>query len=331
MSRGSARFSRRTALGALGAWATTGAAIGQVPPADPGDWPAIDPAVLELLPNQMTRMAVPVSVNGQGPFYFVVDTGANRTSIAASLAARLGLPRGPDVVVHGIVSAELTPTAQVDTLTVGPTRFRRMDMPLFSRNRLGADGLLGVDALGAFRLVFEMAEGRLVMALSERTTAWGAGRASRLRRTGFVRGRQRFGQLTVVDVWVEGVRVVAFVDSGSQYTIGNMALFEAVGARRPELAGSGLGVPIIGVTGQRSRGQVATMRRIDLGGRDLFDTPVIFADLHAFDIWGLTDRPALLLGADLIGRMRFVALDFGLTEVQFGPVSQPRPRRRERG
>src|SRR5690606_2967147 len=324
MSRGSARFSRRTALGALGAWVTTSAALGQTPLSDPGDWPVIDPAVLELLPNQMTRMAVPVSVNGQGPFYFVVDTGANRTSIAASLAAQLGLPRGPDVVVHGIASAELTPTAQVDALGVGPSRFRRMDTPLFPRARLGADGLLGVDALGGFRLVFEMAEGRLVMALSERTTAWGAGRASRLRRLGAVRGRQRFGQLTVIDVWVDGVRVVAFVDTGSQYTIGNVALFEAIGARRPELAGSGLGVPIVGVTGQRSRGQVATVRHIDLAGRDLLEAPVIFADLHAFDVWGLGDRPSLLLGADVIGRMRFVELDFGLTEIQFGPVTQLR-------
>lgn len=331
MSRGSARYSRRGVLATAGAWALASAVRGQTaPPPDPGDWPVIDPAVLDLLPNQMTRMAVPVTLNGRGPYHFVVDTGANRTSISTSLAASLRLAPGPQVVVHGVASAELTPTAHVNTLMVGPSRFRNFDMPLFPRGRMGADGLLGVDALGDFRLVFELAAGRLTMTQSDRATIWGAGRASRLRRDGMVPARQRFGQLTVIDVWVEDVRVVAFVDTGSQYTIGNLALFNAIGVHRPEFGAAGLSVPIIGVTGQRSRGEVATVRRIDLAGLDLLDTPVIFADLHAFDVWGLGDRPALLLGADLIGRLSSVTLDFGLKQMQFGQVLQRRPNRGDR-
>ena len=32
------------------------------------------------------RMTVPVTVNGQGPFHFVIDTGADRTVISKELA-----------------------------------------------------------------------------------------------------------------------------------------------------------------------------------------------------------------------------------------------------
>ena len=53
-------------------------------------------------------MSAPVMVNGQGPFDFVVDTGANRSIIATELAEQLGLPAGNPTRVHGI-NAERPP------------------------------------------------------------------------------------------------------------------------------------------------------------------------------------------------------------------------------
>ena len=32
--------------------------------------------------------------------------------------------------------------------------------------------------------------------------------------------------------------------------------------------------------------------------------PVAFADLHTFDLWGLTDRPSLMIGVDILSRFR---------------------------
>ena len=53
-----------------------------------------------MLSDLCSRMTAPVRINGQGPFPFVVDTGANRTVISAELAARLGLSKGPDQAVN---------------------------------------------------------------------------------------------------------------------------------------------------------------------------------------------------------------------------------------
>ena len=37
-------------------------------------------------------IVLPVSVNGQGPFSFLLDTGSNRSAVGADLAALLGFP-----------------------------------------------------------------------------------------------------------------------------------------------------------------------------------------------------------------------------------------------
>ena len=45
--------------------------------------------------DRLGRVVAPVSVNGQGPFRFIVDTGANRSVLSQGLVERLGLtPEG---------------------------------------------------------------------------------------------------------------------------------------------------------------------------------------------------------------------------------------------
>ena len=65
-----------------------------------------------------SRMTAPVLIEGQGPFPFVVDTGANRTVIAAELAMKLGLPEGELEPVQGVAGMQMAPTAFA-SLTVG--------------------------------------------------------------------------------------------------------------------------------------------------------------------------------------------------------------------
>ena len=59
------------------------------------------------------------------------------------------------------------------------------------------------------------------------------------------------------------------------------------------------------------------MRDLRLGTQRLGPTPLLFADLHAFDVLDLVERPALLIGADLLYRFREVTLDFGRSRMAF--------------
>ena len=126
--------------------------------------PAAD--ALSLSANLLTRMAAAVRLNGHRLRLFVLDTGAERTAIARDLAEAIGLPAGPTVIVHGITSAQATPTVEVDRLTFGRRRFNDLVMPVFERSLLAADGLLGLDVLSQFRLSMNLTDRTVSLAPS---------------------------------------------------------------------------------------------------------------------------------------------------------------------
>src|SRR5262245_55507449 len=59
--------------------------------------------------DRIGRIIAPVTINGQGPFRLVVDTGASHTTISPALAAKLGLLALPDstVVLNGVTGSEV--------------------------------------------------------------------------------------------------------------------------------------------------------------------------------------------------------------------------------
>lgn len=323
---------RRRLLIAAGALGVAGPVLAQTEP--PPSAPGAD-SVIDLLPNLVTRMSAEVRLNRQGPFRFVVDTGANRTALADDVAARLGLPPGPEVLVHGVTAAEPTPTALVRELEVANQRYDDLVTPVFPRSRLGVDGLLGVDVLGRFRLTFDVLRGQLLLGGSRLGVAMGGDTDTASRLGGGesrLRARHRFGQLTLVNVSADGVPIHAFIDSGAQYSVGNMALFNSVAVRRPSVLEQRWTVPVVGATGRVIQGQLAILDTIRLGSTSIRQLPVVFADLHAFTIWELHDTPALLMGADVLGLFSHVTLDYGRREMRFGRVlpraDRPAPGRR---
>jgi hypothetical protein len=54
-----------------------------------------------------------------------------------------------------------------------------------------------------------------------------------------------------------------------------------------------------------------------LGGLTIERMSAVFSDLHTFAIWGLRDRPALLIGMDVLRCFNAVELDFGHQLVRF--------------
>jgi hypothetical protein len=47
------------------------------------------------------------------------------------------------------------------------------------------------------------------------------------------------------------------------------------------------------------------------------NVPVAFADIPPFEVFGLRDQPALLLGTDMMENFRKVSLDFKARKVRF--------------
>lgn len=274
---------------------------------------------IQLLSNLFTRVGAAVTINGRGPFTFVIDTGAGATAVSDAVAEQLRLPDLDPVLIHGITTATVTRSVGVDRLLLSGLAFRNLRCPVLPRDQLGADGLLGLDVLGRFRLGFDVVRRTASLSLRGVRIVMGGtmSTGSRLQRDGIRAARGRFGQLILTQTVVEGQPAAAFIDSGAQYSIGNNALRRAISARRRTGGRLARTVPLYGVTGQSLQADLLRVDDIRLGGSRLGSTPLLFADLHCFETMELADRPALLVGADLLGRFREVTMDFPNSSVNF--------------
>ena len=97
----------------------------------------VPPRSISAVNDIYSRMTVGVRVAGQGPFPFVVDTGANQSVISAELAAQLLLPRQPEAPLNGIAGVMMEPTTCA-ALDIGVAINRTPPSPSF-RRRPSAD------------------------------------------------------------------------------------------------------------------------------------------------------------------------------------------------
>jgi hypothetical protein len=305
------------------------------PPAPPPPAPGpADPEETELTTgaDAAARVTAPVLINGQGPYQFVVDTGANHSVLASEVAAPLDLPTAGRAGVHGIAGVEPAETVLVRSLTIGTLTSRRIRAPLLPKARLGADGLLGVDVLKNRRVLIDFQRNELRIGSSREPSLLVGAPAGRLSSRQpdpslvVVPARQRFGQLIIIDADVGGQPVTAFLDSGSQNTVGNLALGRLLSAN-PVLAAQKMVVQLIGVTGQMVSGELFPIPPLRMGGLRIGNMSAVFVDLHVFDIWDLKDTPAILVGVDVMRHFRSIELDFGGKKVTFqtGPGARPIP------
>ena len=323
MRTGISCVDRRTLLLGAGGMLLAGRAHAEPLSSDPVTEAGIDD--IQLTRNLFTRVATQVSINGTGPFSFVIDTGSVSTAVSDTLARQLALPLRESLMVHGIAAATVTPGVGVGRLTLQGMTARNLHSPVLPRDQLGADGLIGLDILGRFKLGFDT-ERRTASLQREtmRIISGGTERVgTRLNREGLRTTRGRLGQLIITDLRISGQPAVAFVDSGAQYSIGNPALMEAIRARRLDGLVASRDIPVFGVTGHSVQATLARVADLRLGAHRLGPTTLLFADMHCFRALHLSDRPALLIGADLLGRFRRVVIDFARNSVAFDGLRPP--------
>jgi hypothetical protein len=79
---------------------------------------------------------------------------------------------------------------------------------------------------------------------------------------------------------------------------------------------------LLSATGQRTTAEFAAMPPLRLGGLLIGNLTAAFADLHIFAIWDLLDRPAILVGVDVLREFNAVEIDYGLRAVTFRPPAE---------
>jgi predicted aspartyl protease len=275
----------------------------------PPDQPLL---VLDASLDQDDRLTVEVTINGQGPFHFVVDTGADRSVLTPAVVQRLTLPPGPEIIVHGVSGTVIASTARIANLRAGDSRLNDVDLPVLPYDRVGADGLLGVDILEGRNVVMDFPRKRLEI---RRTRSMS--QITRLSSEVSVAANERLGRLTLADSRIGGVRSLAFIDSGGGISIGNMALARAIASRRRRSPDFVRPARLLTAAGEMQLGEFRLVPTMQMGDLRITNVPMAFADLHIFDLWSLNDRPTALIGVDILHLFARVELDFGAGRVLF--------------
>ncbi len=262
------------------------------------------------------HLTIPVMIGGKGPFHFVVDTGADRSVIADDVAVRLGLIRGHDVTVQGVVRALSSRLVAVADLTFGNITRRNLQMPILPRSLMGADGYLGLDAVDGSRVTLDFQDHLLEISTAHRYSAFRVRRPTEA----YVPVRGNMGHLRSMNCRVDGVSATCFLDTGAEISVGNTWLFNALIADNPDYKVFGT-VPITGITGGMMMGKVVRIHRIRLHSVTFTDAVVAIADMPIFDVWGLTRESSLLIGMNFLRQFARVSIDYGMKEIRFDLAS----------
>ena len=256
------------------------------------------------------RMTVPVTVNGVGPFAFLVDTGSNHTVVSDRLATTLRLPGLPERVLVSVTGPEPVSMAALESIEVGGLRHDGVDAAVIAEEPLGAIGILGIDSLAGRQVVLDFRKHLMTISGGKRSAHADSHEPPG---TIVVTARRQAGQLILTDAYFRGHRIDLVLDTGAEISIGNLAFLDLIARHSPDLPIT----TVTGVTGKSASVKLAKLPQVYLDKLSLNDTFVVFGDLPCFRKFGLADKPAMLLGMDVLRQFDRIAIDFQRRRVAF--------------
>lgn len=269
----------------------------------------IDPNAAEVLrieKERHDRFTVPVTIAGQGPYRFMIDTGAQATVLSRTLADALKLYQRRPAILIGMASRVPIETVGLENLKLGSRSFYIQSAPIVEPQFLGeADGILGLDSLQQQRVLLDFANQRILVADAEDT---GGNRGFDI----VVKARTRLGQLIITSARVAGIETALIVDTGAQGSVGNLALLRKL--RKLRHLGDN---HMTDVNGAMASGAVKLVDELMIGSARMRDIPVLFLESPTFEALKLADKPALILGMQELQLFRRVAIDFPTRKVLF--------------
>jgi predicted aspartyl protease len=275
--------------------------------------------------DRIGRIMVPVMVNGQGPFRFVIDTGASHSTVAPHLAARLKLtPIAGDIVrLNGVTGSADVPTVRVAQIEAGALSLTDQRMPvIWSSIMADADGILGVASLTEQRIEVDFRRNHISISRTRGAAIVG----SPLK----IRARRVAGGMLLVDGRVGGNRTQIIVDTGAERSLGNLRLRDAL-VRRRWRPGESDTTTVHGATEQTALGERWLTPTIEVGELSVDDVEVTYGDFHVFNVWEINERPALILGMDVIGVLDALVIDYRRREITvFTEQARRRPLQQRR-
>lgn len=248
------------------------------------------------------RMTVQVKVGGAGPYRFLVDTGADRSAVSADIVSKLALARVGSAQLHTSTGVSTIRTARLPSLEFTDPAQKAIDAAVLEGANMGADGIVGADALRSQRVQFDFETKTMTIVPSAQADFRDEPG------TIVVEARRKNGRLILTDAVANGQKVTVVLDTGSEICVGNEALRRRLMGRN--LVDARQKVDLLSVTGQTISGDYMYVRELQMGGVSLQNLAVVFVDAHTFKQLKLDTTPSLLLGMNAIRAFKKVSIDF---------------------
>jgi predicted aspartyl protease len=260
--------------------------------------------------DKIGRIWAPVSINGQGPFRLVLDTGASHSALTARVVEKLGitLDASNTVLLRGATGSVQVPMVPVQTLEFGDLLVEPRRLPIVPDALGGAEGVLGTDGLAGKRIHIDFRRDSITIMRSRNERAASGYATIPVR---FLRGR-----LLVVNAFLGGLPVQAVIDTGGQATLGNEALRIALAERRRRQQQDALPDNVTGATLDIQVGSRVATPSLALGEIMVRNPAMTFADFAIFEYWKMTKEPAMLIGMDVLGLLDTLIIDYRRKELQ---------------
>ena len=267
--------------------------------------PATTVDVLAISTDRHDRMTVAVRIAEQGPFRFLIDTGAQNTVLSTALAGQLSLHSDATARLIGVAGTRDVDTVIIDQIDLGQRSFYSLLAPLLAREDIGADGILGLDSLQGQRVQIDF---RKELIAVDDAKALGGNRGYEI----VVTARRSSGQLIMTDAVIDGVKVNVVIDTGAEYSIGNRALQNALAKKH------GRGTMVLrSVTGQEITADLGVARNLRINDMNFGNVMIAYADAPPFAALGLAEKPALFLGMRDMRSLDRIAIDFSTRRIYF--------------
>ena len=254
------------------------------------------------------QYTVEVLLNGQGPFIFMVDSAATRTSIFEKTLAKLNLEDPTtEALISGMTAARMRPTVTLQSLSFGKSVFEDHSIVVledWDEQEERLDGILGIEILKEFSLAFSHGENRL--RIRERFNP----RAIKYK--GWNKIHLISNPYPVDDYGLKftgakiGRRVIpAMIDTGANFTTisWNSLKGTRLAKEKRRLREEWV---IQGAVGEFKPRMVVKLDKINIGGVGLFKHEMLLMDFEQLQVNGNGQYPLIIAGIDLMGGRDFV-------------------------
>ena len=248
-----------------------------------------------------------VSINGQGPFDMVIDTAAGGTLLSGDLIARLALTSTRRARVQGASGAVDSALYTLDAVEIAGLRREdqyALGIPPDSASSAGHQGVLSARTFAGTRVTYDFGAGALRIDARRNRDPLAAALD--------VRFRQNIYPFTPITI--AGIAATALIDTGARRSVANPALRNALGftANDPRLREV---EPIGGATAHRTDTVAADIASVAIAQHAFGALELAFADLPVFNSLEVAQRPAVILGMDVLRQLQTLTLDYSSWDV----------------